>query len=179
MRSTTTVMNSLTNDAYERASNGVRTGLASLLLLALAGCASVPNQYVEDGPAVSMAWNSPTAAHVIEETEQQELHTRDFAAMQAQVEPYATTHWPLYFEDPFADKGSGREGLNKYRMGWEDWVALPYGYSRFTLNWMFLPVSAVVTPPWTLMESDGKLSPQLLGYDHDATKSTRSAFDAE
>jgi hypothetical protein len=36
-----------------------------------------------------------------------------------------------------------------------------------------LPVSAVVTPPCMLMESDGQLSRQALGYDHDATRARR------
>jgi hypothetical protein len=31
-----------------------------------------------------------------------------------------------------------------------------------------MPVSLIVTPPWTVMESDGELSEQALGYDHDA-----------
>jgi len=82
----------------------------------------------------------------------------------------AVTHWPLYFEDPFVDKGHGRTDAttphNVYHLGWEDWLAIPYGAARFTGNWLALPISAIVTPPWTPMESDGKLSKQLLGYDH-------------
>jgi hypothetical protein len=35
---------------------------------------------------------------------------------------------------------------------------------------MAWPVSAVVTPPFTLMGSDGVLSRQALGYDHDAER---------
>jgi hypothetical protein len=52
-------------------------------------------------------------------------------------------------------------------------VAAPYSYGRYYLNLVALPVSAVVTPPWTAMESDGRLSEQLLGYDHDATPLSR------
>jgi hypothetical protein len=80
----------------------------------------------------------------------------------------ATRHWPTYFEDPFEDKGAGREGRNQHYIGWEDYVALPYCYARFTLNWLGFPVSAIVTPPWTVMVSDGRVSRQALGHDHDA-----------
>ncbi len=164
MRSTMTATNSL-----------LAAGLAATALLL--GCsAASPNQYVDDSPATQMEWNSPTATRVLGETEARELRTRDHMPLQAASATHEVTHWPLYFEDPFVDKGSGRDD---HRLGWEDWVALPYGYSRFTLNWLFLPVSAIVTPPWTLMESDGRLSQQMLGYDHDATKSTRSAMDVE
>ncbi len=90
-------------------------------------------------------------------------------------------HGPLYFEDPFVDKGAGRteqtDPGNVYRLGWEDWVALPYGYARHVLNLVALPVSAVVTPPWTRMESDGHLSRQILGYDHDATPAQDAGDD--
>jgi hypothetical protein len=45
---------------------------------------------------------------------------------------------------------------------------MPYGFGRFILNTMGWPVSCVVTPVWTVMGSDGVLSRQALGYDHDA-----------
>lgn len=165
MRSTMTATNSLL----------VLTIAATVLL---SGCTSAsPNQYVDDSPATVMEWNSPTATKVLGETEARELKTREFMPLHVATSPQAVTHWPLYFEDPFVDKGDGRTGFDEHRLGWEDWVAMPYGYSRYTVNWLFLPVSMVVTPPWTLMESDGRLSQQLLGADHDATKSTRSATE--
>jgi hypothetical protein len=84
-------------------------------------------------------------------------------------------HGPLYFEDPFEDKGTTYE----HRLGWEDWFAMPYSYARYTLNWLALPVSMIVTPPWTAMESDGRLSKQLLGYDHDAVPQARGVEPVE
>jgi hypothetical protein len=136
----------------------------------LAGCAHVPNQWREDGPATTAEWDSPTAEDLRANYAPAEPRHRDWDVAPAAAESGAVTHWPLYFEDPFVDKGDGREGLNKYHIGWEDYVAMPYDYARFTLNWLMFPVSAVVTPPWTLMESDGRISRQALGYDHDATR---------
>lgn len=142
----------------------------------LGGCAHSPNQFVEDGPSVFVSWNSPTADDVLEHTPPAEPRQRDWEPKTVTMRSGAVTHWPLYFEDPFVDKGDGRTDEthpgNVHRLGWEDLVAVPYGLARHTVNWLFLPVSAIVTPPWTLMVSDGRLSKQALGYDHDATRAT-------
>ena len=157
------------------------TGASRLVVFAtglalLSGCAHVPNQWREDGPSTVMDWDSPTAADVYARFEPAVQLQRDWPRIEVAAESGAVTHWPLYFEDPFEDKGAGRA---EYRLGWEDYLAMPYGYARFTLNWLLLPVSAVVTPPWTLMESDGVLSRQRLGYDHDATPVVPKAHAVE
>ena len=158
-----------------------RAGLLPLCCasLILVGCAHIPNQFREDGPSVAAQWDSPTALDVKSRIEPTEPRYRDWQPLTTSPQSGAVTHWPLYFEDPFVEKSHGRTDETHpgdvYRLGWEDYVAFPYGLSRYTMNWMFLPVSAVVTPPCTLMESDGKLSRQLLGYDHDATPAGRHA----
>lgn len=149
-----------------------------LAVLFLAGCAHVPNQWAEDGPATTEQWDSPTAKDLRAGHSPAQQRQRDCEASSLAAEPGAVTHWPLYFEDPFVDKGHGREGLNTYHLGWEDYLAMPYCYARFTLNWLMLPASAAVTPPWVLMESDGRISRQVLGYDHDATRARRRHSDA-
>ena len=146
----------------------VRHSLFAVLLVV--GCAHVPNQWREDGPATTAEWDSPTSKDLKAKHAPTPQRHRDWEQAALAAESGVVTHWPLYFEDPFEDKGPGREGLDKYHIGWEDYVALPYSYARYTLNWLLWPVSAVVTPPWTLMESDGELSRQALGYDHDATR---------
>lgn len=123
-----------------------------------------------------MDWDSPTAADVYARFEPAVQLQRDWPRVEVAAESGAVTHWPLYFEDPFEDKGAGRA---EYRLGWEDYIAMPYSYARFTLNWLMLPVSAIVTPPWKWMESDGILSRQRLGYDHDATSVAQEAHAAE
>lgn len=135
-------------------------------LLAGAGCAH--NYWVEDSPSARVDWNSPTAADVYARMTAGDVRVRNWPVTTPLMESGAVTHSPLYFEDPFEDKGSGHDGENRYRIGWEDYVAMPYGLARHMLNWFGLPVSLVVTPPWMKMESDGRLSRQILGYDHDA-----------
>jgi hypothetical protein len=137
-----------------------------------AGCQIAPNFYREDGPSVTMQWETPTSADVKARFEPAEARDRGWDTSFVSAESGAVRHYPVYFEDPFVDKGHGRTDETHphdvYRLGWEDWVAFPYGLSRFTLNWLLSPVSAVVTPPWTVMESDGEISEQFLGPDHDA-----------
>lgn len=95
------------------------------------------------------------------------VRQREYALLELRPEEMGVTHGPLYFEDPFEDKGSV-DG----RFAWtgEDYLQMFYWRGRFLLNTVFFPVSAVVTPPWTVMESDGRLSRQALGYDHDAKR---------
>ncbi len=150
----------------------VGCGWAAMLTALTIGCAYTPNYYRETGPSVAAPWDSPTASDIKARYEPAKPRQRAWAQTAVAPETGAVVHWPLYFEDPFVDKGHGRTDATTphdvYHLGWEDWLAIPYGEARFTGNWLALPISAVVTPPWTAMESDGKLSQQLLGYDHDA-----------
>jgi hypothetical protein len=143
--------------------------------MATASCAPINNQWRETGPAVTEDWNSPTADDVYARFQPAVEKGRDWPAESTAPEDGGVIHGALYFEDPFEDKGAGRTGMNKYYIGWEDYVALAYGYPRFTLNWLGFPVSIIVTPPWTLMRSDGQLSRQALGYDHDAAPIEKTA----
>lgn len=137
-----------------------------------AGCQIAPNFYREDGPSVTMQWETPTTTDIKARHQPAKLRDRGWKTASVSPESGVVEHYPTYFEDPFVDKGHGRTDATHphdvYRLGWEDWVAFPYGLSRFTLNWLLFPVSAAVTPPWTVMESDGEVSEQFLGPDHDA-----------
>lgn len=153
----------------------VRTLAVATMLLNLglaAGCHYAVNHYRESGPSTEMSWDSPTAQEIRARMEPAQLAHRDWPQTNVALVSGAVGHYPLYFEDPFVDKGHGRSDAsdphNIYHLGWEDWIAFPYSYARYTANWLLLPVSAIVTPPWMPMESDGELSRQALGYDHDA-----------
>lgn len=144
--------------------------------LTIFGCAHVPNQFAEDGPASKTTLDSPTVRDTVARYQPAAARERGWPTTMTAAERGAVTHWSLYTEDPFEDKGTDRrDGPNKYFIGWEDYVAMPYGLARHTLNVMAFPVSMVVQPPWTLMESDGELSQQALGYDHDATEAGEPA----
>ncbi len=138
--------------------------LIALIACVGVGCSQMPKMYVDDSPAAQHSGESPTSADIKARYAAAEPRSRGWDQRTIAPSAPAVTHGPLYMEDPFEDKGT----TYRYRLGWEDWVAVPYCYARFTLNYLMLPVSAVVTPPCTVMESDGELSEQLLGYDHDA-----------
>jgi len=79
----------------------------------------------------------------------------------------SVTHGPLYFEGPFEDKGSDD---GKFAWTGEDYLWMFSWRGRFLLNAVAFPVSAVVTPPWTVMVSDGRPSPRAFGEQHDAER---------
>lgn len=147
----------------------------------LAGCAHVENYWREDGPAKTVVWESVSEQDIRAHAPASAQRERGWNEMTVASESGVVAHGPLWFEDPFVDKGSGRTplderntGRNEYALSWEDYVAMPYCLARHTLNWLGWPASAVVTPPWTEMESDGRLSAQALGYDHDAERRSAS-----
>ncbi len=148
----------------------VAVGLAATAAALSVGCANLHNQWREDGPASRSNLTTPTVDDVIAHAPQAPQRTRACPVCSITPQRGAVPHYPLYFEDPFADKGHGRTGSNAYYVGWEDYVAMPYSFARYHLNYLMIPVSFFVTPPCYQMESDGALSRQLLGYDHDAQK---------
>ncbi len=161
-------------------------GTTTVVLAALlAGCSKnegmslLPDQWNENGPATTADYDTPTASVVFATRAPAPSRSRPWNGMHAHPDLTPATHWPLYFEDPFEDKGAGREGRNKYHTGWEDVVATPYGLARFLLNTAAFPVSTAVTPPWTVMESDGRVSKQLLGPDHDAVPEGEEDWGAQ
>jgi hypothetical protein len=78
------------------------------------------------------------------------------------------THGPLFFEDGFEDQGS-EDG--QFAWTGEDYLQMFYWRGRFLVNALCFPVSAVVTPPWVVMASDGEPSRRIAGLNHDAARS--------
>lgn len=147
---------------------GRNVGLAALAgsVLVAGGCAAIPNKFVKDSPSYNMVLASPTSLDVRASHARADQRYRDWELATTASEPVMVIHGPLYFEDPVSDQGASYR--NRY--GWEDFAAVPYSLGRSALNLAALPVSMVVTPPWTPMVSDGLLSEQALGYDHDAAR---------
>lgn len=138
-------------------------GVLSAVLVTI-GCGRVHNHFAADSPAELHPNASPTSQRIRAERQPSAQRERGWELVSVEPVTSDVIHGPLYFENPLVDKGASYEN----RLGWEDFVAPPYDIARFTLNWMASPVSAIVTPPWQPMASDGKLSEQMLGLDHDA-----------
>lgn len=143
-----------------------RLAYLAAICLASAGCAELINPFVDDLPSTDeITTASVVAARSVPATPTEPV--RQPQPLVASAQDGTVAHWPLWWEDPFEDKGS-EDG--QFAWTYEDYVAFPYGLGRFLVNMMGFPVSATVTPVWTVMGSDGRLSRQALGYDHDATR---------
>jgi hypothetical protein len=140
--------------------------LVGAAVLATPGCSEWINPWADDLPTAADV-TTPSVEGVRAADRQPALRTRPIQPSRIEPQPGVVTHWPLWWEDPFVDKGS-EDG--QFAMTQEDYFAFPYGLGRFLLNTMAFPVSAAVTPPFTIMGSDGVLSRQALGYDHDAER---------
>jgi len=122
--------------------------------------------FVDEMPATTEVYTASVSG--VEQTDTAPaIRVRGFEPAHASAQDGTVSHWPLWWEDPCVDKGS-EDGT--FAWTWEDYVAFPYGLGRSLVNTMGLPISAAVTPPFTIMGSDGVLSRQALGCDHDATR---------
>ena len=129
------------------------------------GCSELIRPMVDDVPATREVYTASVVG-VRQADTAPALRQRGFEPTHVSAQDGTVSHWPLWWEDPFVDKGS-EDG--QFAWTWEDCVAFPYGLGRSLVNTMGWPVSVAVTPPFTVMGSDGVLSRQALGYDHDAT----------
>lgn len=154
-----------TSSARNRALRRAVLACVGVVVCGPTGCAHIANHWAEDGPSAGARLDSPSTADARESYAPAPQRQRDWPQRSVSAVSGAVAHGALYFEDPFEDKGHGRAD---FAVGWEDYVAMPYGFWRYVLNGTALPVSLVVTPPFVALESDGVLSRQLLGYDHDA-----------
>ncbi|MHC4089131.1 MAG: hypothetical protein ACYSVY_02440 [Planctomycetota bacterium] len=142
-----------------------RTVLAAVMGLVLTvGCQHAINPFLDDLPATPEVTTASVEGARAAPT-RPSIPRRDFSSVQVYPQDGTVDHWPLWWEDPFEDKGS-----DDGQLAWteEDYFAYVYGSGRFLLNTMAFPISAWVTKPFTVLCSDGRLSRQKLGYDHDA-----------
>lgn len=160
----------------------LRDAAGGLLVLAIAsiGCSHVNNPWVDSSTVVEEEMTTATAQGYSNKSEFASNRWRtNWPKHDVVFENGAVSHWPLWFEDPFEDKGNRYHEVADedapdavFAMNWVDFMHIFYGPGRFALNGALWPVSAVVTPPGRLMESDGRLSPSIIDhYDHDAKRS--------
>lgn len=158
----------------------IRNAVGVMLLGAAfaAGCANQLNNPFKDSGAASRAEETtPSATYYTSRDDgaRPPPLRREGRGTTAYYESGTVTHWPVWFEDPFEDKGNDRTDPadrdapdNRFALNGADVLAGFYSPLRFAVNGFGLPFSAIVQPPGWLMASDGKLSRQALGYDHDS-----------
>lgn len=131
-----------------------------------AGCSSPPhvNPWVDDAIPDS-EWSTPSRDGVLAAERGGTLRVRPEA--EGKQGPYVkgeVPHFPLYWEDPFTDKGDGDD---YFAWTYADYIAMPYVVGRYMLNGIAVPVSMIVHPPGTSMVSDG-----VVGANHDTEVGT-------
>jgi hypothetical protein len=140
--------------------------LVGAAVLVAPGCSELLAPWADDLPTADDV-TTPSVEGVRAADQQPAQRTASLEPARIEPQSGTVTHWPLWWEDPFVDRGS-EDG--QFALTGEDYIAFPYGLGRFILNTMAFPVSAAVTPPGTIMASDGVVSRQALGYDHDAER---------
>ena len=148
---------------FRRVGSGV---LAGVIALIASGCHLMVNPYADElamqppvtTPSAEQAQAAPvapTATH------------RDYEVVEATAKDGSVTHGPLYFEDPFEDRES-----EDARFAWsgEEYIYFIHGPACYLLKGGLFPISAVVTPPWVTMVSDGRVSQQTWRMEHDAQR---------
>ncbi|MCK6456615.1 MAG: hypothetical protein L6Q92_08820 [Phycisphaerae bacterium] len=153
---------------------------SSLIFAAIAGvaagCAQLNNPFKDSAAYSRPLMTTPSAdAYLSSDTRAPAMAQRHWRASDVRHENGTVTHWPIWFEDPFVDKGNGvtdpadRDAPdNEFAWNGADYLHIGYGPGRWMLNLFGLPFSAVAQPPGCLMASNGRLDKGLLGYDHDA-----------
>lgn len=162
------------------------TGFGGLVVgaavLVAAGCAHINNPWVDSGSLINNEMTTPSTEGYLSRAGQSgpiNQLQRSWARSEVYRENGAVSHWPLWFEDPFENKGNAirpaaemDEPDREFAWNCADYLHIPYGPGRMIfVNAVGVPISAVVTPPGTLMESDGYIDKGLVWHDHDAKRS--------
>jgi len=148
----------------------------AVALAILAGCGHVNDPWRDSSAVIDHQMTTPSAEGFKGQPEFGRTARRDVPPATVYYENGSVTHWPLWWEDPFEDQGnnpnpSHRDAVDPvFAMNWVDYLHIGYGPARLVLNTVGWPVSAVVTPPGTLLESDGRIDRGLLWHDHDAKR---------
>lgn len=143
------------------------TALTLVVAIGATGCQYAINPFADETQPASTITTATAEAAAERVPTASTKHLRNWDAETRYYPKSGSTHWPLWWEDPFEDKGSENP---QFAWTGEDYLAMPYGWARWLLNTGAWPISAIVTPPGTIMTSDGYLSKQALGYDHDARR---------
>jgi hypothetical protein len=160
-----------------RARKAAVAGPSVLWWALLFGCQHVVNPYMDQTtPAddITTATAETVSRNARPAPEGTETKRSGWPTVTAVGHGGSVSHWPLWFEDRYEDQGS-EDG--RFAVTAEDYWAWPYSVVKWMVNLLGLPASAVVTPPFTIMTSDGVLSHQIPGFWHDAEKGPGQAKD--
>lgn len=140
------------------------------------GCQLIQNPFVDElyPPAVI---TTPSARAALAAPVERAQSMRSHAAIEVRAKDGSVTHGPLLFEGPFE---AARRDDTQFAWTRVDSLAWVCGTGRFLTNIALYPVSAVATPPWSVMVSDGEPSRSVPGAEaHDAAPLTEPASETK
>jgi len=150
--------------------------------LFMPGCAHLNDPFRDSGAAINGDMTTPSAEGFSARTQKSSALRRSSEPAVVFYSNGAVTHWPLWFEDPFEDRGNTDVTMrdpakerdlpdNVFAWNWVDYFDLAYSPARYMVNLVAFPASAIVLPPGALMESDGRISRSWQGYAFDEQRS--------
>ena len=127
--------------------------IACVVAIVITGCNKPPgiNPWRDDSIPPS-AYGTASSDYILSANVPPTIRQRNTEPINGPDVSWDVPHYPLWWEDSFDDQGDNN---NTYAWTWQDYFAMPYGLARFLLNTTALPVSAIVTPPFTPIASDG------------------------
>lgn len=165
----------------------LKLSLGGLLVGVAAGCAHLNDPYRDSGAAIDGDMITASSEGYSAKPDASSEMQRSGPPWLAVYKSGAVTHWPVYTEDPFEDLGnrdtpykdpSERDAPdNVFAWNWVDYFHIAYGPARYCVNLVGSPASLVLTPPGTLMESDGRVAKSWQGYVFDEHRSDSAMRD--
>ncbi len=144
----------------------VWTAAMTLTIVGMSGCQHGGTQF-RDEPANTARVDTPSV-RIARAAEVEGLTVnRTWEPVTVVVRDGAVLHAPLFFEDACADGGSND---GRFAVTGEDFLQMLLGPGRFHTNALLFPLRAIVTPPWAVMASDGRLGPRALRRELDAER---------
>ncbi len=151
-------------DPVSSAYGVVMRGLvAGVVVLVGGGCQLMTNPF-RDEFAGSPPVTTPSVEGILLSDTTPEPYDRGFTTVEAEVADGSVTHGPLLFEDDLDDiwDGDDRFAVSHRDVGqWFVWQG------RFAINLVAVGGSMMMTPPWTVMVSDGSPGRSVVGETYD------------
>lgn len=145
------------------------------------GCAHLNNPWIDSSAVIDSEMTTASAEGHKNRSTHGRQYRRGYSEATVTYENGVTTHWPLWFEDPFEDKGNRYAATEDpdaadttYAWNWVDYLHIGYGPGRMLLNIAAWPLSAAARHPGMLSESNGRISKGLVWKDHDARPARRA-----
>lgn len=137
----------------------------ALGIVALTGGCQLWTSPYQDVLGQRPAPSTASVAGIVSAETSPSLRSRQYDVVESSAVSGAVTHGPLYFEDSHEDDRTDADG---FALTGEDFLRPTYWQARFVLNTLLFPLHAVITPPWTVMVSDGHPSRRVWGWQQDS-----------